>query len=200
MKKKIIVASAIIVVCLAGLFLLLWPKPLKISEDEALTVLQDLVPKSYEINVVFFGDGLAAVDEAYEEEHSSTSYFEVAEGYNYDSIEDIKEEAEKVYSSHYLEDVYVFAFEGDYSETSDGMTDLTVSPRYKEISGKLMVDVSVKGKNIRNRLAVISSKIEKRTSKYVKLSTVCEENGNKIEIDMFLTLENGNWRLAGPTY
>lgn len=200
MKRKIIIASAVIAVCLAVLFLILWPKPLKISEEEALSVLKDLVPKSYEINVIFFGEGLLAVDEAYEEEHSSTSYFEVAEGYNYDSIEDIKKEAEKIYSSNYLEDVYVSAFEGDYSETSDGKTDLTVSPRYKDIGGKLMVDVSVKGKDIRNKLEVISSKIEKRTSKYVKLSTVCKENGNTIEVDMFLTLENGNWRLAGPTY
>ncbi len=200
MKRKMIIASSVIAVCLAGLFLILWPKPLKISEEEALSVLKDLVPKSYEINVIFFGEGLLAVDEAYEEEHSSTSYFEVAEGYNYDSIEDIKKESEKIYSLHYLEDVYVSAFEGDYSETSDGKTDLTVSPRYKDIGGKLMVDVSVKGKDIRNKLEVISSKIEKRTSKYVKLSTVCKENGNTIEADMFLTLENGNWRLAGPTY
>ena len=34
------------------------PKPLEISEEEALAVLTDLVPRSYEFNVIFFGEGL----------------------------------------------------------------------------------------------------------------------------------------------
>ncbi len=175
-------------------------KPLKISDEEALTVLKDLVPKSYDINVIFFGEGLPAVDEAYKEEHSETAYFKVRDDVPYSSINDIKAAAEKVYSKRYLDGIYVGAFKGVATESSDGMVDASVSPRYKEIGGKLMVDVSVAPKQIRGRLEVISAEVTKKTPGYVIVSMTYSENGKQSVADAYLTLENDVWLLDGPTY
>ena len=175
-------------------------KPLKISDEEALMVLKDLVPKSYDINVIFFGEGLPAVDEAYKEEHSETAYFKVRDDAPYSSINDIKAAAEKVYSKRYLDGIYGGAFTGVATESSDGMVDASVSPRYKEIGGKLMVDVSVAPKQIRGRLEVISAEVTKKTPGYVIVSMTYSENGKQSVADAYLTLENDVWLLDGPTY
>ena len=175
-------------------------KPLEISDEEALTVLKDLVPKSYDINVIFFGEGLPAVDEAYEQEHTSTAYFKVRDDVPYSSVQDIKNAAEKVYSSRYLDGIYVGAFKGVATESSDGMLDASVSPRYREIGGELMVDVSVAPKAIRGRLEVISAEVTKKTSKYVKISMTYSENGKQAVTDAYLTLEDDVWLLDSPTY
>lgn len=175
---------------------------LEISEDEAFAVLSDLVPKSYEINRILFGEGLPAVDEAYTETKNGTAYFDVKDGSGYSSKAEIKAAAEKVYSKRYLDGVYVYAFEGVALESGEENLDLMVSPRYTEIGGKLKVDINSEHVAIRNKLTVISSEIVKKTAEYVKLNAVCREDGNDAEfqVTMLITLENNVWLLDGPTY
>ncbi len=174
------------------------PKPLKISEDDAYEVLCDLVPRSYEFNVIFFGEGLPHEDGEYED----TTYVEVdLTKTKYTSIPAIKNEVERVYSKRYLKSIYVNMFVGSKTTSSDGLLDNDVSPRYKVIDGKLMIDASYDEVNIMGKLTVVSTKVVKKTPKYVSVDAVCQdENGNEIEKRLFLTLENGVWLLDGPTY
>ena len=174
------------------------PKPLKISEEEAYEVLCDLVPRSYEFNVIFFGEGLPHEHGAYED----TTYVEVDLGESkYSSIPEIKVEVERVYSKRYLKSIYVNMFVGSKTTSSDGLLDNDVSPRYKEIEGKLMIDASYDEVNIMGKLTVVSTAVVKKTPKYVSVDAVCQdENGNEINKRFFLTLENGVWLLDGPTY
>lgn len=174
------------------------PKPLKISEEEAYEVLCDLVPRSYEFNVIFFGEGLPHEHGEYED----TTYVEVDLGKSkYSSIPEIKVEVERVYSKRYLKSIYVNMFVGSKTTSSDGLLDNDVSPRYKEIEGKLMIDASYDEVNIMGKLTVVSTAVVKKTPKYVSVDAVCQdENGNEINKRFFLTLENGVWLLDGPTY
>lgn len=174
------------------------PKPLKISEEEAYEVLCDLVPRSYEFNVIFFGEGLPHEHGEYED----TTYVEVDLGKSkYSSIPEIKVEVERVYSKRYLKSIYVNMFVGSKTTSSDGLLDNDVSPRYKEIEGKLMIDASYDEVNIMGKLTVVSTDVVKKTPKYVSVDAVCQdENGNEIQKRFFLTLENGVWLLDGPTY
>ncbi|MBO5039501.1 MAG: hypothetical protein J6D09_00215 [Clostridia bacterium] len=174
------------------------PKPLKISEEEAYEVLCDLVPRSYEFNVIFFGEGLPHEHGEYED----TTYVEVDLGESkYSSIPEIKVEVERVYSKRYLKSIYVNMFVGSKTTSSDGLLDNDVSPRYKEIEGKLMIDASYDEVNIMGKLTVVSTDVVKKTPKYVSVDAVCQdENGNEIQKRFFLTLENGVWLLDGPTY
>ncbi len=174
------------------------PKPLKISEEEAYEVLCDLVPRSYEFNVIFFGEGLPHEDGEYED----TTYVEVDMARSdYGSIPEIKTEVERVYSKRYLRSIYVNMFVGSKTTGKDGLLDNDVSPRYKVIGGKLMIDASYDKIEIMGRLTVVSTQIVKKTPKYVSVDAVChDENGNEVNKRFFLTLENEVWLLDGPTY
>ncbi len=174
------------------------PKPLKISEEKAHEVLCDLVPRSYEFNVIFFGEGLPHENGVYED----TSYVEVdLTKTKYTSIPAIKNEVERVYSKRYLKSIYINMFVGSKTTSSDGLLDNDVSPRYKVIDGKLMIDASYDEVNIMGKLTVVSTKVVKKTPEYVSVDAVClDESGNEIEKRFFLTYENGVWLLDGPTY
>jgi hypothetical protein len=175
-------------------------KPLEITQEEALAVLKDLVPKSYELNVIFFGEGLPLTDVP-EEKPSSLFYCPVSEESPYTKISQVKAAAEKVYSARYLSGVYVGAFEGVIAESTDGLLDTNLSPRYKEYGGKLHGDVMADVKDIRGRLEVISATVGRCTPEYVSTRVTCrEEDGDTTEITVLLTLENGVWLLDSPTY
>ena len=172
---------------------------LEISEEEALAVLTDLVPRSHEINVIFFGEGLPT--EGGHDEYTETAYFPVTSDCKYQTVRQIRAAAEKIYSMSYLESVYVTAFVGMTATSEDGLLDNNVSPRYKEINGKLSADASYRGLNIRGKLTVTACEIEKKTPDYVAVKTEClDENGEKVTLTLLLTLENDVWLLDGPTY
>ncbi len=174
-------------------------KTLKITEQEALEVLSELVPASYDINVMFFGDGLPSTDE---EEYESTNYVPVDTGKcPYASIVSMKVAAEKVFSKNYLKNVYVVMFEGTKSSESDGLLNNNMSPRYKEIASELCIDAAYEPYNILGRLNVESVTVSKKTATYVIIDAICtDENSEEINKRFFLTLENGVWLLDGPTY
>ncbi len=176
-------------------------KKLELSDYEADMILRDLVPRSHALNVIFFGEGLKAVDSAYEKEHSETAYFEVSKDENYTSIQEIKNVAELVYSKKYLSEIYIPAFEGIEKTENDGALDTSVSPRYKEINGKLSVDVSNKGLEIRGRTTVISAWVTEKTHEYVRCEAIClDEDGKSFNTEFLLTYENDIWVLHSPTY
>ncbi len=184
---------------LLSLFACNKPKPLEISEEEANAVLADLVPRSYEFNVIFFGEGLPHNGEG---EYDKTEYVEVDMTKSaYSSVNAIKSAVEQVYSKQYLSSVYVNMFLGSKTGSEDGLLDNNVSPRYKMIDSKLMTDASYDSLNIMGRLEIVSTKVAKKTPKYVSVDAVCrDEDGNEINKQFFITLENGVWLLDGPTY
>ncbi len=175
-------------------------KPLSITEEEALTVLTDLVPRSYEFNVIFFGEGLP-IAEPPAERPATVQYLPVREDCGYRSVAEIQAAAERIYSVRYLSGVYVSAFLGVTSEDSDGGLDTSVSPRYKEIQGVLSANAAVIPLAIRGRLEVISATVGKATPQYVTTNAVCRtESGETVEMTILLTLEDGVWLLDSPTY
>ena len=200
MKKLLIVLSAVFL--LTGM-LSCTPKkakPLEISEEEALEVLKELVPKSYEINEIFFGKGLPNDGS---ETVDGTKYVAVDhEKSKYLSVEAIKAAAEAVYSSRYLSSVYVPMFEGSASSSEDGLLDNDLSPRYKLIAGVLHIDTSYAAFNIANMMHIDSVKIIKKTAEYVELEGTGTDSMEQTFVRrFFITLENsGVWRLDSPTY
>ena len=135
-------------------------------------------------------------------EYADTTYVEVdLSASKYSSIPEIKVEVERVYSKRYLRSIYINMFVGSKTTSSDGLLDNDVSPRYKAIDGKLMIDASYDEVEIMGRLTVLSSQTVKKTPKYVSVDAVClDENGNEIQKRFFITKENGVWLLDGPTY
>jgi len=175
-------------------------KNLEITAEDATAVLKDLVPRSYELNVIFFGEGLP-VEDPPETKPTSVTYRPVVADCGYTSISQIMKAAEQVYSKRYLDGVYVAAFIGVSAESDDGMLDTTVSPRYQEIGGKLQADTAAQVKSIRGKLEVVSAAVEDATPTYVTTKATClDEDGNTVVLTVLLTLENGVWLLDSPTY
>lgn len=174
-------------------------KPLEISEEDAFAVVSELVPLSYELNVIFFGEGLPTSDNG---SYEDTAYVEVdLTRSKHSSIASIKNAARQVYSKKYLDSIYINMFVGSHSSNDDGLLDNDVSPRYKEIGGKLMIDASYDKLDIMGRLTVKSTEILKKTPEYVSVKAIClDEGGNELEKTIFITLEKGVWLLDGPTY
>lgn len=197
MMKRITVLLSVVLVML--FMTACGRKPLEISDEEALAVLQDLVPRSYEFNVIFFGDGLPA--DGAEGEYTETTYLPVTEDCGYASIRQIKKAAQRVYSMSYLEGVYVPAFEGLVATSEDGLLDNNLSARYKEINGKLHVNAAHDSVEIRGRLTVTACEVKKKTPDYVSVLAEClDEAGQTVTMTFLLTLENDVWLLDGPTY
>ena len=178
-------------------------RPLSIGEEEALSVLTELVPLSYEINDLFFGNGLPAADPP-EERPGTVSYRPVRDDCSYRSTDEMKAAAAKVYSARYLESVFVTVFSGNENDAQAGELglDMSTSPRYREIDGRLTVDVSYQPLAIRGRLTVVSVTLGRATPQYVATETVCRNEAGETETLRILLTKNpdGAWRLDSPTY
>ena len=175
--------------------------PLEIEAEVALAVVKDLVPRSYEMNMLFFGRGLP-LSEAPTKDENQTEYIAVTDDCGYASIKEIKTAAEKVYSKRYLNGVYVAAFVGVTSVGEDGGLDASVSPRYREIGGKLTMDAhTTVNTNMRGRLTVEAVTVESSTAEYVTTTVLCKtEDGQSVTMTVLLAYENGVWLLDSPTY
>lgn len=95
------------------------------TDEEAQKILMELVPKSEELNKIFWGEGLPVEDETNEALNSVTSaqYRAVAQDSEYKSIEDIKKAAESVFSSDYLNQIYGRGRSGEYEEQTQKTED-----------------------------------------------------------------------------
>ncbi len=140
-KKKILIvaiAAILLVATLGGVLVYLSTIP---KTDEIYDRVVELIEASYELNTVFYGEGLPVykTDSAYAE--FSHLYFDfqyvgdyeiVTEYAKFLSEEEIKSAAEKVYSKDYLEKVlYNSAFIGYAIEDGKGGAAFA-EPRYLE--------------------------------------------------------------------
>lgn len=202
MKRKFFTALLAVIMIISSMFLYgCGNNDLEITDADAEKRLKELVPMSYEINNIFFGEGLKADDEAYKEQHSGTFYCPVSEECGYDSIGQIKEAAEAVYAESYLKEVYVAAFEGMVTQSEDEGVDSSYSARYKEISGVLCVNISAQSLPIRDKMTVKSAKVIEKTPQYVKCEAKVEySDGAEESVEFSLTCEGDVWLLYAPTY
>ena len=191
-----------IVCALAALISLLGCGRLKITDAEALDILNGLIPKAAEINEIFFGAGLpAAYDDAENDDTSMARYVQVSGDCPYRTVADIKRAAEEVYSAKYLSSVYVSMFEGTSAGEEDAAV-ATISPRYREIGGVLCVNVNAPSYNIRRIASVRTAQITGNAKKRVKVLCDCALNDGTEEkgVELYLTMENGRWVLQSPSY
>ena len=103
------------------------------SQPPAIEEVRDrfiqLFEDAYEINDIFFGEGLPTYDRdnadnemLYYGFFGYDAYEIVRDDCPYQSVEQIKAAAEKVYSPDYLDDIYTMGFDGYADENSDNVT------------------------------------------------------------------------------
>lgn len=175
-----------------------------------------LVEASYEVNGIFFGEGLPVYErdgDFNKENHiydtldpAYDAYSIVVADEHFYSIGNIKAMAEAVYSKSYLRGIYTMAFDGYAAETLGYVT----TARYLEIDSYLLqyhfgeedsFDL-LKGKQRRYDFDTMTI-VKPSSADYVNVkvdSYLLGDEENILPVTLRFMREDGAWRLDAPTY
>lgn len=189
MKRKILCVLTVFVVLLA--LATLTSCSGKVSEEEAAAEVTRLVKESYELNVIYFGDGLPYEDDGDER----NLYAPVAEDAPFVTKEALTYKTRTVFSKDYAASMIETAFQG--AQDANGTTALYA--RYIVSSdGKLTVYKNIEGiekkVNEYDYSTVLITKISKR---FIE-ANITAKDGEVVEV--ILINQNGEWRIDSPTY
>ncbi len=185
-----------------------------LTRDEAVGITRNLVEKSYEINEIYFGKGLALSDDVTDADISSINnadvdvkpakYLAVSPDCGYANTDAIRAATAEVYSSQYCEYLYQLGFEGI---TSDDQ--IVVYARYCDdyemglsMNSNALLEDSINRTYDFDSLELIDRKCGKSSrGRYVTVSLQSYKDGAADEvIELKLLLEADGWRLDTPTY
>ena len=219
MKNKQKTAAARLACAVLALVLML-PALASCSKPPELETVRDelvgLIEGAFEINEIFFGEGLETVDsDIFEGPVSGYEY--VVEDCKYLTTTSLKLAAEEIYTQDYLEGVYETAFEG-YADGEVGI----VAARFLDEEGYLIQE-----KDVESQLNGVK-KYDYSTMKIVKPSTQDLLNveiecwlegvkdaekyedlpgqlgqlmkGERVTVTLCFVLTAVGWRLDTPTY
>lgn len=179
------------------------------NDPETVAAAEELIEKSYEINEIFFGKGLAVDEESRQEalegfdaqsDVQKVAYAKADALCGYDSVSSLKEAALSVYTEQYCEVLFASAFNG----IKDAIGNTVEYARYIDDEfGFLTVRVDIEEDAIKlDRTYDLSTiTITKQTDSFALFtvdSLVAGEPSDTVRIKMVMT-ENG-WRLDTPTY
>ena len=167
----------------------------------------ELIEASYEINTVFFGDGLPTIGYDGIDELLGDSYSALSEDSPYKSEAEIKEAALKVYTEDYCEFLFEKAFIGqnvDFTDKDDNITETVQIPaRYLTYNGELIVRYVDEDEILKlNRTYDTSNvRIVKKYRKKVVVGVQSFVDGVPDGEETFtLEITPSGWRLDDPTY
>ncbi|MCI8331279.1 MAG: hypothetical protein HFE78_00410 [Clostridiales bacterium] len=194
-KRFLRIGGVLAALCLS-LFLCGCGNQSGLSEEEIQQTVRRLIEEAAPLNEIFFGEGLPVEDydeQAAEESAVAFHYVPVRADAPYQSVDEIKEAAGKVFAKSYLAGVYENAFEGTeevyrrYAEGSEGRLTKNVKQTVKTTDEWTAWDFdSIKIKAAKS--AVLIVEIDGRFA------------GRTETEQIVLEKENEGWRLASPTY
>ena len=152
------------------------------TDETVKKELERLLPASYELNEILWGKGLPYIDS-----ESNDRYILAAEECGYKTTEEILADVGEIFSSEYT----AIIKDAIFTDSED------IDPRYLDVNGKLKVDTSNKGFDIKGNV-VVESAVIKRQNKTTVVVEAEYADGGKTEI--ILQKENGKWYLNSPTY
>ena len=162
-----------------------------VSDETAIHIVNGLVEKSYELNVIYFGEGLKP--QAHNNE--SDLYIPVAGSSNYTAKLPLMERTREIFSSEYASSIIKTAFEGE--EGAIGTT--AIYARYIEFEGYLSVRRDIEGIEVA-KYDFTTTKIIKNSKRFIvaEIKTTNTDNPQYVEITL-INEENG-WRIDSATY
>ena len=182
-----------------------------LQRDEVVTIASELIEKSYEINEIFYGKGLAlneksleAVEESIESGLYATvtvpPYVEVDASSGYVYIDQLKAAALGVYTEDYAAGMFEAAFEG----MTDALGNVIYYARYIENDyGTLAMkyEFTDTSYDLSRTYDMESLKIDKQTSSYVLFTVDSYVSGVPSEpVQLKIVRTDSGWRLDTPTY
>lgn len=163
----------------------------ELTDEDARAILSDLIPKSEELNEIYWGKGLPASEDS-EGFDTMQYYVEVSPDSKYQTIAQLVTATEAVFSEEFCKLIFELGFYG-----SDD-----ISPRYGESeNGVLQVNVSDKGYTLQTKLFPENAVIVRGFGDEVIVKVPATFGGEPYEdIELHLVKENGVWLLNSPTY
>ncbi len=182
--------------------------------EEIRDVLHDLIPKSEELNVIYFGEGLplASDRELVEEFYASfdsdvemINYHPVDPECGYTSEAEIREATLAVFTEEYSEYLFTRAFTGISDVLSNGAEDVKYSAIYamyimQNDTLTVRIDLVDEAIELGRVYDIDSCEIVRSRSNYVVVSVPSVFDGKSENIELKLVKTVSGWRLDSPTY
>ena len=161
-----------------------------LSEEEATTIFNTIVNESYELNVIYFGEGLKP-----QVTDDDSLYVPVQGSENYTAKLPLIERTREIFSSDYASDIIKTAFEGEMGVIGSS----AIYARYIEYDGYLSVRTDIKGVEVA-KYDYSTTEIIKISNRFIvaKIKTNNLENNEYVEIT--LINEEDGWRIDSATY
>lgn len=161
-----------------------------VSDTEAKAIFNTLVKESYQLNVIYFGEGLEPqlVDD-------EGLYVPVKGSESYTAKLPLVERTREIFSSDYASDIIKTAFEGE----SGAVGSTAVYARYIEYEGHLSVRKDIEGIEV-SKYDFSTTEIIKNSKRFIiaRIKTTNLEKNDFVEITL-INEENG-WRIDSATY
>ena len=165
----------------------------RVKDDEAIKIVNELVEVSYELNVIYFGNGL----EHEIAEDDTNSYVRVSEDALYTKKKPLVEKTNEVFSKSYAQGIISSAFVG-----AGGGIDSTASfPRYVEDYDGILT--------IRRDSVVVdeiaqydfsTTKIIKNSKNLIIARIMTKNLSSNVEVQIQFVYEDKAWKIDSATY
>lgn len=197
MKNKIFRLPALIFTAILLCTSLVSCGDVEYTEDEIKETAKTLIEASFELNEIYFGEGLASGGET---SISSSLYSPVSEDCKYRSTTEIKAATQKVYTEDYCKLLFKRGFEGSSLEDD---TNVVYARYIDDFDGRLTVRKNLGDEALKlgRTYDFSTAKAEKMKKDEAQISVVSLVDGKTdVTVTFTLRLEKNGWRLDTPTY
>lgn len=185
------------------------------SEDEIRGALEELLPKSHELNVIYFGEGLplsndnALVEEFYgmfESDIEAINYHPVDPACGYANETEIREATLEVFTADYAEYLFERAFSGISAvfneDGEEAYTKTAIYAMYLEQDGLLTARINLADEAIPlgREYDLGGMKIVDADENTVVVEIPTTMDGRALDVELRLVKTDAGWRLDSPTY
>ncbi|MBQ8187741.1 MAG: hypothetical protein IJ037_12865 [Clostridia bacterium] len=185
------------------------------SEDEIRGALEELLPKSHALNVIYFGEGLpladdnALVEEFYgmfDSDIEAINYHPVDPDCGYANETEIREATLEVFTADYAEYLFERAFSGISATFNEGgeeaYTTTAVYAMYLEQDGILTARINLAEEAIPlgREYDLAGMKILDEAENTVTVEIPTTMDGRALDVELRLVKTDAGWRLDSPTY
>lgn len=185
--------KTVTVVMLVFASLFLFACSSEISDEEVRVILLNLVPRSQQLNGIFWGNGIKLEDEEAVPMVTVTTaqYYRTTQNSPFKSTGDIKAAAEKVFSRDYLQSVYTIMFEGSGD----------ISPRFADNEdGQLTMDICFKVYDLNTEIFPETAVVKETGAGLIRAEVDCKTKGTPGKMNILLRQQDGVWLIDSPTY
>lgn len=185
------------------------------SDEEIRGALEELLPKSFELNQIYFGEGLPMSNDRDKVEEFYSIFDSDVEAINYHPVDvscgyttetDIREATLQVFTADYADYLFGRAFSGISATFNEGgeqeYTSTAVYAMYIEQDGILTVRINLAEEAIPlgREYDLDSMKILENEENFVIAEIPTTMAGKALDVELRLVMTPDGWRLDSPTY